>query len=207
MPPSWEESEGPDLWGTQDTGIPAPPLLLLPNNILVLSELQMETPASVILLRRGCTDIRDHRTFPTQPGSAGGSPRGCPVLWLRGTGGPRLCVRGASLWASPLPWILPHWCRTGDLMCAAGSPAPCQGSLCPGTPAFCLAQRVMDGWTDGRRRSWSCAGIPAVHLVAGYRHTQGWAVNPTTAHPSCCHYQHTGGVPGQWAPPCPPWQR
>lgn len=53
------------MWGPQDTGIPVPPLLFLPNNILVLSELKTETPASVILLRRGCTAIGGHRTFPT----------------------------------------------------------------------------------------------------------------------------------------------
>ena len=49
--------------GPQDA--PAPPLLLLPNNILVLSELQTETPASVILLRRGCAAVGGRRIFPT----------------------------------------------------------------------------------------------------------------------------------------------
>lgn len=53
-----------DVWGPQDAGVPAPPLLLLPNNILVLSELQTETPASVILLRRG---VRCHRGPPDLP--------------------------------------------------------------------------------------------------------------------------------------------
>lgn len=37
-----------------------------------------------------------------------------------------------------------------------GSPAPCQGSRCPGTAAFCLARRVTDGRTDRAQLGHSC---------------------------------------------------
>lgn len=51
------------------------------------------------------------------------------------------------------------------------------GLTLPGDTRFLLGS-ARDGWTDRRRRSWSRAGIPAVHLVAGYRHAQCSAARP-----------------------------
>lgn len=58
--------------GSPPTGHQRPPkpLLLLPNNILVLSELHTETPASVILLRKGSAAVG---ATPPEPGCSGAS--------------------------------------------------------------------------------------------------------------------------------------
>lgn len=100
------------------------------------------------------------------------------MLWSGGHGVPGCTGEGLSYGRAGLGGLCPVCATPLGLEQPLGNPAPSQGSHCLGTPAFCLAQRVMDGRMDGRKRSWSCAGIPAVHLVAGYRHAQRSAARP-----------------------------
>lgn len=170
-------SGAPSRGSPQDARVSAPLLLLLPNNILVLSELQTETPASVILLRRGCAAIGGHWTLPTLHGWV---PMRVPSAAGLGTWGKFAVGILASVGPATAGSCVCPFCVTLRAGAAAGSPAPCQGSRCPGTPAFCWAQRMTDGRT---RRSWSRAGIPAVHSVAGYRHARCSAVRPPAPPP------------------------
>lgn len=80
---------------------------------------------------------------PPEPGSAGGSPRGCSS-YGRGTWGPQLCWRG-----SPLGQPVPRLHDPPSAGAAAREPGRMPGLSLPGnTPAFCLARRVTDGRTD-----------------------------------------------------------
>lgn len=218
------------MWGPQDAGVPAPPLLLLPNNILVLSELQTETPASVILLRRG---VRCHRGPPDLPHLSQalqvGPHQGAQCCgW--GTWVSRLCRRRTFLWASRPRWALPN-CRGGSRVCPIcvtppglkqppRSPAPCQGSRCLGTPAFCLAQRVMDGRTDGGAAGaaqafllciwWLVIGTPSVQLRDRWpRRCTAVPLPPPARRLRRCPegpQAETLGPPGGGCPSCPLWR-
>lgn len=90
------------MWGLQDTVVPTPPLLLLPNNILVLSELQDGDSSISDFVEEGVCCRRGLLDCPLlEPGSAGGSPRWCPVLWREGgRWSHQLCQRGPFLRSS-----------------------------------------------------------------------------------------------------------
>lgn len=77
---------------------------------------------------------------------------------------------------------MPHLRDPSRAEAAAQEPGPMPGLTLPGDTRFLLGS-ARDGWTDGRRRSWSRAGIPAVHLVASYRHAQCSAVRPLAPPP------------------------
>lgn len=147
-PPSWEESESLDLWGTQDTIAPAPLLLLLPNNILVLSELQMETPASVILLRRGCTDIGGHRNLRTHQALCVAPCKGAHCCCWGDGESPAVPERDVPVGISAstgLAALVPHW---GSHVCHQ-EPGSVPGLTLPGDSRFLLGS-ACDGWMDGR---------------------------------------------------------
>lgn len=94
--------QGGGEWAEQPPGCAHPTLLLLPNNILVLSELHTETPASVILLRKG---------------SAASGPPDLPspswAAWERCSGG----KWGLAVQERGFPWASRPWCTQGLPTC------------------------------------------------------------------------------------------
>ena len=120
--------------------------------------------------------------------------------------------------AAPGVSRVPHLCDTPRAGAATWEPGPVPGLTLPGDTRFLLGS-ARDGWTDGQRRSWSRAGIPAVHLVAGYWHARCSAVRllapllhsrpaPTTRPPATVlpggFSEHRPSAPGRWVPPLPP---
>lgn len=141
-------------------------MLLLPNNILVLSELHTETPASVILLRKGsaASGPPDHpspswaawehcsggRWGEVGAGSAGeGFPVGIPPLVHPGS--PHMhshCPDAHPICVHPSGAM-------GAQLCLAAWVGSARAHVA-GETRFPLGS-ARDGWMDGQRRSWNAA--------------------------------------------------
>lgn len=206
-------SGGPSRGSPQDTRVSAPLLLLLPNNILVLSELQTETPASVILLRRGCTAIGGHWTLPTLhgwvpmrvPSAAGRGTWGKFAVGILASVGPAT----AGVLCVPLLCDSPGWSSGGE-------PSPEPGLTLPGDTCVLLGS-AHDGRTDKAQlephRHSCCAfgGWLSARPVFGSQ-----TASPATAQPSALTASHgtaagvlsTDPQPlGSGCSPAPPGQR